>query len=43
MTTTKTPATKIEHVPIDDLRPDPANPRKISDAELEALTKSIQQ
>lgn len=33
----------IEHVPIDNLRPDPANPRRIADAELEALTRSIQQ
>jgi DNA modification methylase len=36
-------AVQFEHVPIDSLRPDPANPRKISDAELEALTRSIQQ
>lgn len=33
----------IEHVAIDTLRPDPANPRRISDAELEALTRSIQE
>ena len=33
----------IEHVPIDDLRPDSANPRKISDAELEALTQSLRE
>ncbi len=33
----------IEHVPIDGLRPDPANPRRISDAELESLTRSIQE
>lgn len=32
---------RIEQVPIDDLRPDPANPRRISDQELEALTRSI--
>ena len=31
----------VVHVPIDDLRPDPANPRRISDAELESLTRSI--
>ncbi len=37
-----TPLT-IEHVPIDNLRPDPANPRRIADAELEALTRSIQE
>ena len=33
----------VEQVPIDDLRPDPANPRRISDSELEALTRSIQE
>jgi DNA modification methylase len=32
---------QVEHVAIDELHPDPANPRKISDAELEALTRSI--
>jgi ParB-like chromosome segregation protein Spo0J len=31
----------IEHLPIDELRPDLANPRRISDEELEALTRSI--
>src|SRR5262245_33613243 len=30
-------------VPIDDLRPDPANPRRIGNAELEALTRSIRE
>jgi DNA modification methylase len=34
---------QIDYVPIDQLHPDPANPRRISDAELEALTRSIQQ
>jgi site-specific DNA-methyltransferase (adenine-specific) len=34
---------QIEHVAIDDLRPDPANPRRISDAELEALTRSVRE
>ncbi len=33
----------VEQVPIDDLRPDPSNPRQISQAELEALTRSIQE
>jgi DNA modification methylase len=33
----------IEHVPLKDLCPDPFNPRRISDAELEALTRSIQE
>lgn len=34
---------QIEHVPIGKLRPDPANPRRISDQELEALTRSIRE
>jgi DNA modification methylase len=33
----------VEQVPIDLLRPDPANPRRISDEELEALTRSLRQ
>jgi DNA modification methylase len=33
----------VEHVPIADLRPDPANPRRISNAEMEALTRSIKE
>ncbi len=33
----------IDYVPIADLRPDPSNPRRISDDELETLTRSIQQ
>ena len=32
---------QMEQVPIESLHPDPANPRRISDVELEALTKSI--
>ena len=32
---------EIEYVPIDSLRPDPANPRRISDSELKSLTRSI--
>ena len=43
MTTRAASALQIEHVPLDSLHPDPANPRRISDAELEALTRSIQQ
>lgn len=31
----------LEQAPIDSLRPDPANPRRIGDAELEALTRSL--
>jgi DNA modification methylase len=34
---------KISQVAIDELRPDPANPRRISDTELEALTRSLRQ
>ena len=36
-------ALEITHLPISDLRPDPANPRRISDEELEALTRSIRE
>ncbi|MCK9495477.1 MAG: site-specific DNA-methyltransferase [Dehalococcoidia bacterium] len=32
---------RIEHVPIGSLYPDPANPRRIGEAELDALTRSI--
>jgi len=41
--TRTSPLISVEHVDIDLLKPDPANPRKISDAELEALTRSMQQ
>ncbi len=34
---------RLVQVPIDDLHPDPANPRKISDAELNALTRSLRE
>lgn len=33
----------VEHVPVDQLLPDPANPRRISDAELEGLTRSMRE
>ena len=33
----------ITHLQIKDLRPDPANPRRISDEELESLTRSIRE
>ena len=33
----------ITHLPIGDLRPDPANPRRISDEELESLTRAIRE
>jgi site-specific DNA-methyltransferase (adenine-specific) len=36
-------AYRVEEVAIDRLRPDFANPRRISDAELEALTRSLRQ
>jgi ParB-like chromosome segregation protein Spo0J len=42
MPRTTTPAElQIVHLSIEDLHPDPANPRRISDAELEALTRSL--
>ena len=34
---------RIEYVAIGDLRPDPFNPRRISDEEMEALTRSIRE
>ena len=32
---------QVIQVPIDDLRPDPANPRRISDGELDALSRPL--
>jgi DNA modification methylase len=43
MVTAKQKQITVDNVPIDDLRPDPFNPRRISDAELEALARSIQE
>ncbi|HLF75986.1 MAG TPA: site-specific DNA-methyltransferase [Dehalococcoidia bacterium] len=40
---TSSPLPSIVEVPIDDLRPDPANPRRISDAQIDALTRSIKE
>jgi DNA modification methylase len=40
---TTTTLMQIEHVDIESLRPDPANPRRISPAELEALTRSLRE
>ena len=40
---TQTTKMQIEHLPIEDLRHDPANPRRISDEELESLTRSIRE
>jgi hypothetical protein len=34
---------QIVQVPIDDLHPDPANPRKISAEELDRLTRSVRE
>jgi DNA modification methylase len=33
----------VEQVPLDQLRPDPANPRRISDEELDSLERSLRQ
>ncbi len=41
--TSSVPALTVEHVPIDALRPDPANPRRISEEELDALERSLRQ
>jgi len=41
--TTPLPSLSVEEVPIDLLRPDPANPRRISEEELDALERSIRQ
>jgi ParB-like chromosome segregation protein Spo0J len=43
MTTHAPTDLQIVPVPIDDLRPDPANPRKISNTELDALTRSLRE
>jgi len=43
MTTATTSELKIEHVAIDSLHPDPANPRRIGERELESLTRSLKQ
>src|SRR5665647_3261738 len=43
MTTSSLPSLTVDEVPIDDLRPDPANPRRISDDELDALERSLRQ
>ena len=40
---TPLPSLTVEEVPIDLLRPDPANPRRISDEELDALERSLRQ
>jgi hypothetical protein len=40
---TSTALLTVEQVPIDQLRPDPANPRRISDEELESLERSVRE
>jgi DNA modification methylase len=40
---TTTAVLSVEQVPIDLLRPDPANPRRIGDEELDALERSLRQ
>ena len=40
---TPLPSLAVEEVPIDQLRPDPANPRRISEDELDSLERSIRQ
>ena len=40
---TALPSLTVELVPIDELRPDPANPRRIGEEELDALERSIRQ
>jgi DNA modification methylase len=42
-TPTTLPSLTVVEVPIDDLRPDPANPRRISEDELDALERSLRQ
>jgi DNA modification methylase len=42
-TPTSLPALTVEEVSIDELRPDPANPRRISADELDALERSLRQ
>jgi hypothetical protein len=37
MTTSLLPPLTVDEVPIDDLRPDPANPRRIGEDEIDAL------
>jgi len=40
---TSLPSLTVEEVAIDDLRPDPANPRRIGEDELDALERSLRQ
>lgn len=40
-TMTALPSLAVEEVPIDDLHPEPADPRRVGDEELEALERSL--
>src|SRR5664279_3741168 len=42
-TLTTLPSLTVDEAPIDDLRPDPANPRRIGEDELDALERSLRQ
>src|SRR5664279_2992040 len=42
-TLTSLPSLTVEEVPIDGLRPDPANPRRIGEDELDTLERSLRQ
>jgi DNA modification methylase len=42
-TPTSLPSLNVVEIPIDELRPDPANPRRISEDELDALERSLRQ
>jgi len=43
MPQTATADLQIAQVPIDELHPDPANPRQIGDADLDSLTRSLRE
>src|SRR5450756_1072256 len=42
-TSASLPTLSVELVPLDDLHPDPANPRRISEEELDALERSLRE
>jgi hypothetical protein len=42
-TSASLPSLTVDQVPIEELRPDPANPRRISEDELDALERSLRQ
>jgi ParB-like chromosome segregation protein Spo0J len=43
MASSSFPSLVVEDVPLDSLRPDPANPRRITDDELDALERSLRE